>query len=92
MENNQDKVFSRCCGITSLVFSILSILLIKFIVISVIFAVISIIFGLFSKRCQDGIGKAGLIIGIISISITIILFILLNVLEIPSLFMIPSWY
>lgn len=92
MEENQEKNFARGCGITALVFSILSILFLPFIVISVIFGVISIVLGIISCRQKDGIGKAGLIIGIISIAITIILYLLLNVFDISSLFMVPSWY
>lgn len=89
MENNY---FAKGMGIASLVFSILSILFLPFIVISLIFGAISIIFGIMAKKQNDNLGKAGLIIGIISISITIVLYLLLNVLDISSLFMIPSWY
>ena len=39
----------------------------------------------------DKLGKAGLILGIISIVITFLLFLFLQVLDV-SLFVIPSWY
>lgn len=37
-------------------------------------------------------GKAGLYISGISIFLTIFLFIVLNVLDIETLFMVPEWY
>ena len=92
MEENNKMHYGRGFGITSLVFSILSVLFLQFIVISVIFGILSIVFGWFSFKQKDNLGKAGLIIGIISICITFILFLLLNVFDISSLFMIPSWY
>lgn len=77
-------------GIASFVVSILSILLIKFIIISIMLAVLAIVFGGLSKK--NTFGKVGIIIGAISILITFTLYILLEVLDISSLFMIPSWY
>ena len=67
-------------GIASFVVSILSIML----------AVLAIVFGGLSKK--NTFGKVGIIIGAISILITFTLYILLEVLDISSLFMIPSWY
>lgn len=92
MEENKETNSGRGLGITSLVFSILSIIFLQFIVLSVIFGILSIILGSFSFKQKDNLGKAGLIIGIISICITFILYLLLNVLDISSLFMVPSWY
>ena len=77
-------------GIASFVVSILSIILIKFIIISIMLAVLAIVFGGLSKK--NTFGKVGIIIGAISILITFTLYILLKVLDISSLFMIPSWY
>lgn len=77
-------------GIASFVVSILSIILIKFIIISIMLAVLAIVFGGLSKK--NTFGKVGIIIGAISILITFTLYILLEVLDISSLFMIPSWY
>ena len=77
-------------GIASFVVSILSIILIKFIIISIMLAVLAIVFGALSKK--NTFGKVGIIIGSISILITFTLYILLEVLDISSLFMIPSWY
>ena len=77
-------------GIASFVLSILSIILIKFIIISIMLAVLAIVFGALSKK--NTFGKVGIIIGSISILITFTLYILLEVLDISSLFMIPSWY
>lgn len=77
-------------GIASFVVSILSIILIKFIIISIMLAVLAIVFGGLSKK--NTFGKVGIIIGTISILITFTLYILLEVLDISSLFMIPSWY
>lgn len=92
MEDNKEIRSGRGFGIASLVFAILSIIFLPFIIISVIFGIISIIFGGFSLKQKDNLGKSGLIIGIISICITFILYLILNVLDISSLFMIPSWY
>ena len=62
-------------GIASFVVSILSILLIKFIIISIMLAVLAIVFGGLSKK--NTFGKVGIIIGTISILITFTLYILL---------------
>lgn len=77
-------------GIASFVISILSIILIKFIIISIMLAVLAIVFGGLSKK--NTFGKVGIIIGSISILITFTLYILLEILDVSSLFMIPSWY
>lgn len=79
-------------GIVSLVCSILSIMSFLFIIISIIFAVVAIICGLISITKKNAFGKAGLIIGICSLIFTAVLFLVLNVLDIETLFMIPSWY
>lgn len=79
-------------GVASLVFGILSIVFLYFIIISILSAAISIIFGFTAmKKGDKGFGKAGLIMGTISILITFLLFLFLQVLDV-SLFTIPSWY
>lgn len=78
-------------GIASLIFGIISIVSLCFIIISIISAVLAIIFGFIAIKKEDKLGKAGLILGIISIVITFLLFLFLQVLDV-SLFLIPSWY
>ena len=52
----------------------------------------SIIFGVIGlKKGNKGLSKAGLTLGIVSIVVTILLFLFLEVLDV-SLFTIPSWY
>ena len=87
-QNNSGKGF----GIVSLVTGILSIIFIEFIIISIAFAIISIIFGVIGiKKGNKGLSKAGLILGIVSLSITFLLFLFLEVLDV-SIFTIPTWY
>ncbi len=87
-QNNSGKGF----GIVSLVTGILSIVSIEFIIISIVFAIISIIFGVIGiKKGNKGLSKAGLILGIVSLSITFLLFLFLEVLDV-SIFTIPTWY
>lgn len=91
-ENETSDTFTKGMGIASLVFGILSIVFFFFIYIQIIFALLAIVFGFISiKRNPKGLGKAGFIIGIASLSITIVLFIILKLLE-ANLFTIPSWY
>lgn len=79
-------------GIAALVFGIVSIVFLFFIIISVISAVLAIVFGIIAIKKEDkGLGKTGLIIGIVSVVITILLYLFLGVLDV-SLFFIPSWY
>ena len=79
-------------GITALIFSIISVVMLRFIIISVVFGILGIVFGYMSTRKGNGMGKAGLYISGISIFLTIFLFIVLNVLDIETLFMVPEWY
>ena len=78
-------------GIAALVFGIISIVFLYYIIISVLAAVLAIVFGFIAMRRNDKMGKAGLILGVISVLITFLLFIFLQVLDV-SLFTIPSWY
>ena len=79
-------------GIAALVFGIISIVFLYCIIISVLSAILAIVFGFQASRKGDkGIGKAGLTLGIISVIITFLLFLFLQVLDV-SLFTIPSWY
>lgn len=77
-------------GVASLVTGILSIIFIPFIIISLGFGIMAIIFGVISLK-KGNKGKAGLILGIVSLAITFLLFLFLDVLDV-SLFIIPSWY
>lgn len=85
MEENQKVIKEKKnygLGIASLVLGILS----------VIFGVLSIVLGIVSCIIEKkGIGTAGLIIGIASISVTIFLYIVLGVMEL-DLLMVPDWY
>ena len=80
-------------AIASLVTGILSIMFLAFIIISIILAICSIVFGILAKKKNNTtiMAKAGFALGIISLSITSLLFLFLNVLDV-SLFIIPSWY
>lgn len=79
-------------AVASLVTGILSIIFLAFIIISIALAVCSIVFGIIAKNKGDkSISKAGIAIGIVSLSITFILFLFLQVLD-ASLFIVPSWY
>ena len=78
-------------GIASLVFGIVSIISLLFIIISVITAILAIVFGFIAMKKDDKLGKAGLILGILSIIVTFLLFLFLGVFDV-SLFTIPSWY
>lgn len=80
-------------GITSMILGIMSIVTMCFIVISVTFGVLAIIFGILSIvfEKKNGIRYTGLILGIISIAITLVLYLVLGVME-ANLFMVPQWY
>lgn len=88
MEEN--KLNGKGFEIASLVTGILSIVFTPFIIISIGFAVTAIIFGIVALK-KGSKGKAGLVLGIVSIAITFLLFLFLEVLDV-SLFTIPSWY
>ena len=99
IENIQNRIVVRnyddedeMINTLKFVFGILSIVFLYFIVISILSAILAIIFGFTAMRKSDkGFGKAGLIMGTISILITFLLFLFLQVLDV-SLFTIPSWY
>lgn len=79
-------------GVVSLVTGILSLITIQFIILSIIFAVIAIVFGIIGRKKGDNnLSKAGLSIGIVTVAITLALYIFLEVLDV-SLFVVPSWY
>lgn len=79
-------------GIASLVLGIISIIFLYYIIISVISAVLAIVFGIIALRKDDRtFGKTGLALGIVSLVITLLLFLFLDVLDV-SIFMIPDWY
>lgn len=79
-------------GVASLVTGIISLLTIEFIIISVALGILAVIFGLLGLRKPNkGMAKAGLTLGIVSLLVTFLLFLFLEVLDV-SLFTIPSWY
>lgn len=79
-------------AIASLVTGILSIVCLTFIVISIGLAICSIIFGIIAKnKGEKSLSRAGITLGVVSLAITLILFLFLEVFE-ASLFVIPSWY
>lgn len=87
-KNSSGKGFA----VTSLVTGILSIIFLPFIVISVGMGIASIVFGLIAKNKGDkSLSRAGITLGIVSLLITFVLFLFLEVFE-ASLFVIPSWY
>ena len=79
-------------GIASLIFGIISIVFLYYIIISVLSAVLAIIFGSIAiKNGDKGMGKTGVILGALSIIITFLLFLFLQVFDV-SLFLVPTWY
>ena len=90
MEEN--KLNGKGFAVASLVMGILSIIFLPFIVISVGMGIAAIIFGIMAKNRGDKtMSRAGITLGIVSLLITLILFLFLEVFE-ASLFVIPSWY
>ncbi len=88
----ENKVVSKGFGIAALVLSILSLVCFKYIFISVTLALVGAILGLIGKKKGDNtFAVAGLTIGIISLLITFILFVVLNLLD-TVLFYVPEWY
>lgn len=79
-------------GVASLVISIFSFILFRYIVISVALATISVVLGFIGyKRGDKTFAMAGLTIGSISLILTFVLFVVLNLLD-TVLFYVPSWY
>lgn len=91
--NNQSNIrISKGFGIASLVLAILSLVVFKYIVISVAFALIASILGFIGLRKGDKtFALAGFTIGIISLLLTFLLFVTLNLLD-TVLFYVPTWY
>ena len=90
MEDN--KLNGRGFAVASLVTGILSIIFLPFIVISVGMGLAAIIFGVIAKnKGEKSLSKAGIALGIVSLVITLLLFLFLEVFD-ASLFVIPSWY
>lgn len=88
----ENKMASKGFGIAALVLSILSLICFKYIFISVTFALVGTVLGLIGKKKGDNtFSVAGLTIGIISLLITFILFVVLNLLD-TVLFYVPEWY
>ena len=83
---------SKGFGIASLVVSILSLVFFKYIYISVALALVGIVLGFIGyKKGDKTFAASGLTIGIISLAITLILFVVLNLLD-TVLFYVPEWY
>ncbi len=94
MEENKTNNEASINGfaVASLVTGILSLLTIEFIIISIAFGILAIGLGIFGlRKPNNGMAKAGLTLGIVSLLITFLLFLFLEVLDV-SLFTIPSWY
>lgn len=96
MEENinqkSNRLVAKGFGIGSFVISILSLICFKYIFISVIFALVSVVLGIIGKKKGDNsFAVAGLTIGIISLLITFILFVVLNLFD-TVLFYVPDWY
>lgn len=90
MEQNTSS--GKGFAVASLVTGILSIIFLAFIIVSIGLAICSIIFGIIAKnKGEKSISRAGIALGIVSLSITFFLFLFLEVLDV-SLFVIPSWY
>lgn len=88
----ENKKPPRGFGIAALVIAILSLVFFKYIFISVILALVSSILGFIGlKKGDNTFALAGLTIGIISLLITFLLFVLLNLLD-TVLFYVPDWY
>ena len=90
MEEKSSK--GKGFAVASLVTGILSIIFLPFIVISVGMGIAAIIFGIIAKNKGDkSLSSAGITLGIVSLLITLLLYLFLEVFE-ASLFVIPSWY
>ena len=90
MEENKSN--GRGFAIASLVTGIISIIFLPFIVISIGMGLAAIIFGIIAKnKGEKSLSKAGITLGIVSLVITLLLFLFLEVFD-ASLFVIPSWY
>lgn len=93
MEEQIQKEQGKGIAITSMVTGILSIICLAFIVISTGLSLCSIICGIIAKnKGEKTFSRAGITLGVISLAITLFLFLFLKVFDVSSLFMIPSWY
>lgn len=87
-QNTAGKGFA----VASLVTGILSLITIQFIIISTGLAFLAIIFSIISlNKNKSGLAKAGLALGLVTLGITIALYLFIEVLDV-SLFTIPEWY
>lgn len=91
-DQKSNRLVAKGFGIGSFVISILSLVCFKYIFISVIFALVAVVLGIIGKKKGDNsFAVAGLTIGIISLLITFILFVVLNLFD-TVLFYVPDWY
>lgn len=101
MEENQNNTITSAnpsikspkgFGIAALVISILSFIFFRYIFISVAFALVACILGFIGlKKGDRTFALAGFTIGIISLLLTFLLFVVLNLLD-TVLFYVPTWY
>lgn len=95
MDNEIKQKSNKICGmgIASFVLSILSIVTMCYVVFSVAFGIFAIILGILSifVEGKNSMGIAGLVIAVISILMTIILFVTLGVMDVDLLY-IPDYY
>ena len=95
MDNGIKQKNNKVCGmgIASFVLAILSIVTMCYVVFSVAFGIFAIILGILSifVEGKNSMGIAGLVISVISVLMTIILFVTLGVMDI-DLLCIPDYY
>lgn len=96
MEQEEKKIIDNNkgigWGIAALVLGIISIVFLYYIIISIISAVLAIVFGIVGiSRGDHSFARTGLILGIISLIVTFLLYLFLDVLDV-SIFMVPKWY
>ncbi len=79
-------------AIASLVTGILSLVCLTFIIVSICLAICAIVFGIIAKnKGEKSLSKAGMALGYISLAVTLLLWLFLEVFD-ASLFVVPSWY
>lgn len=95
MDNQVNQKSNKICGmgIAAFVLSILSVISMCYVVFSVAFGVLAIVLGIISciSEGKNAMAIAGLIVGIVSILLTLILFITLGVMDVDLLY-IPDYY
>ena len=87
---NEERV---ALGLTSMILGIISLTTMCFIVISVFFGVLAIIFGILSMifEKKNKLKFTGFILGVVSLLITVLLYLVLEVWDV-NIFVVPKWY